>query len=42
MEAIEYVFRHKKDYIEAMSQSPMNNAIDIIVGLINEAAERSK
>ena len=37
MEAIEYVFRNKSDYIEAMSKSPMNDAISIIVNLINEA-----
>ena len=40
MESIEYVFRHRTDYIEAMGKSPMNNAIDIIIGLINEAAAK--
>ena len=38
MEAVDYVFRNRTDYIEAMSKSPMNNAVDMIVGLINEAA----
>lgn len=37
-EAIEYVFRNKNDYIEAMSKSPMNDAISLIVNLINRAA----
>ena len=40
MEAVDYVFRNRIDYIEAMSKSPMNDAIDIIVGLINEAANQ--
>ena len=40
MEAVDYVFRNRTDYIEAMSKSPMNDAIDIIVGLINEAANQ--
>ncbi len=37
-DAIEYVFRNKNDYIEAMSKSPMNDAISLIVNLINRAA----
>lgn len=41
-EAIEYVFRNKNDYIEAMSKSPMNDAISLIVNLINEAAGAGK
>ena len=40
MEAVDYVFRNRTDYIEAMGKSPMNDAIDIIVGLINEAANQ--
>ena len=41
-EAIDYVFRNKNDYIEAMSKSPMNDAISLIVNLINDAAKMSK
>ena len=40
--AIDYVFRNKTDYIEAMSKSPMDDAIGIIVDLINEAANSKK
>ena len=40
--AIDYVYRNKADYIEAMSKSPMNDAIGIIVDLINEAAAAKK
>ena len=39
MQAIEYVFGHKSEYIEAMGKSPMNDAISVIINLINEAAE---
>ncbi len=39
MEAVEYVFNNRTAYVEAMSKSPMNNAIDMIVGLINEVTE---
>lgn len=39
LEAIEYVFGNRTGYVEAMSKSPMNDAIGIIVGLINEAAK---
>ncbi len=37
-DAIEYVFANRTGYIEAMGKSPMNDAISIIVNLINEAA----
>ena len=40
MEAVDYVFCNRTEYIEAMGKSPMNDAIDIIVGLINEAANQ--
>lgn len=40
MEAVDYVFRNRTDYTEAMGKSPMNDAIAIIVGLINEAANQ--
>lgn len=39
LEAIEYVFGNRTGYVEAMSKSPMNDAIGIIVGLINEASK---
>lgn len=39
MQAIEYVFGHRSEYIEAMGKSPMNDAISVIINLINEAAE---
>jgi len=35
--AIDHVFKHKADYIHAMSNSKLNNSIDIIVDLINQA-----
>lgn len=38
-DAIEYVFANRTGYIEAMGKSPMNDAISIIVNLINEAAK---
>lgn len=37
-EAIEYVYRNRTDYIDAMGKSPMNDAVAIIVKLINDAA----
>lgn len=36
--AIAQVFEHKADYINAMNHSEMNNAVDSIVDLINNAA----
>lgn len=39
-DAIEYVFANRTGYIEAMGKSPMNDAISIIVNLINEAAKK--
>lgn len=38
LEAIHYVFRKKRSYINAMEQSSMSNSIQTIVGLINDAA----
>lgn len=37
--AIEYVLKHKNDYINAMNNSKMNNAIDTIGDLITGAAD---
>ena len=39
-EAVDYVFRNRTDYIDAMGKSPMNDAIGLIVGLINDAANK--
>ena len=39
-DAIEYVFANRNGYIEAMGKSPMNDAIRIIVSLINAAAKK--
>ncbi len=41
LEAIEHVFRKKDSYIEAMAQSNMGNSIETIIGLINDAANKS-
>lgn len=41
-EAIEYVYRNRTDYIDAMGKSPMNDAVAIIVKLINDAASSGK
>jgi len=38
--AIEQVFKNKDNYINAMNLSKMNNAVDIIVDLINNAANK--
>lgn len=39
LEAINHVFAHKDDYVEAMEKSNRKNSIDTIVSLINDAAE---
>ena len=36
--AITETFKNRTSYIEAMAKSPLNNAIDIIINIINEAA----
>ena len=38
LDAITETFKNRTKYIEAMATSPLNNAIDMIVNLINEAA----
>lgn len=38
LDAITETFKNRTKYIEAMAKSPLNNAIDMIVNLINEAA----
>ena len=40
LDAITETFKNRTKYIEAMAKSPLNNAIDMIVNLINEAAEK--
>ena len=40
LEAIEYVFEKKNDYIAAMKNSASRNSIDTIVGLILNASKK--
>jgi len=40
LKAIDEVYKNRQTYIDAMSQSTMNNAIEIIAGLIDEAASK--
>lgn len=40
LQAIQEVYNNRKSYIDAMSQSTMNNAIEIIANLIDEAAAK--
>lgn len=42
LEAIEHVFRKKDSYVSAMEKSNSGNAIETIIGLINDAADNSK
>lgn len=42
LNAINQVFDNKEDYIKAMKRSQLNNSIEKIVGLINEAAKKGR
>lgn len=41
-EAVEDLFKNKQKYVNAMEKSQMNNSIEKIVGLINEARKHNK
>jgi len=40
LNAVNQAFDHKENYIKAMKRSQLNNSVEKIVGLINEAAKR--
>ena len=40
--AVNEVYNNRENYIKAMKRSQLNNSIEKIVGLINDAAEKSK
>ena len=42
LSAVKQVFGNRDEYIKAMKRSQLNNSIEKIVGLINEAARRFK
>lgn len=42
LQAVTQAYEHRDDYIKAMKRSQLNNSIEKIVGLINEAAKKKK
>ena len=42
LRGITHVMEHRKEYIDAMEQSKLNEAIETIIGLLHEAADKTK